>query len=282
MATAMLLLIALLSNSLLFAQAADESTGFSFAISGTTFTVMPGGATPVIASNGDGSVEIATVDEAVIWANLGGAGSGRLTDDQITGVTAGVSYAIAGNTLTFMDADGGEIYQFTVRDNSASGTPVADGSTKTYGNTAEHAKEKALREDSIRQGICRPIHQRCGRTDSSRQAGPPVSQNQIRQREQDIQFGNLFSQTSVPSFPVSKLALYYPKDMLHLGPYGGFLPFAAFDLRAGTIVCVFTLRGPSVDFVTDPFALAIEKNGVFPLFSAQVAAVAIYAVLIAG
>lgn len=132
MATAMLLLIALLSNSLLFAQAADESTGFSFAISGTTFTVMPGGATPVIASNGDGSVEIATVDEAVIWANLGGAGSGRLTDDQITGVTAGVSYAISGNTLTFTDADGGEIYQFTVRDNSASGTPVADGSTKTY------------------------------------------------------------------------------------------------------------------------------------------------------
>ena len=132
MATAMLLLIALLSNSLLFAQAADESTGFSFAISGTTFTVTPGGATLVIDSNGDGSVEIATVDEAVIWANLGGAGSGRLTDDQITGVTAGVSYAISGNTLTFMDADGGEIYQFTVRDNSASGTPVADGSTKTY------------------------------------------------------------------------------------------------------------------------------------------------------
>ena len=70
----------------------------------------------------------------------------------------------------------------------------------------------------------------------------------------------------------------------HIGPYGGFLLFAAFDLPAGTIVCVFTLRGPSVDFVTDPFALAIdiEKNGVFPLFSAQAAAVAIYAVLIAG
>ena len=34
------------------------------------------------------------------------------------------------------------------------------------------------------------------RQDLSRQAGSPVSQNQIRQREQDIQFGNLFSQTS--------------------------------------------------------------------------------------
>ena len=153
-----------------------------------------------------------------------------------------------------------------------------------FGNTAEHAKGKALWEDSTRQGIYTPFHQRCSHTDLSRQAGSPVSQNQIRQREQDIQFGNLFSQTSVPSFPVSKLALYYPKDMLYLGPYGGFLLFAAFDLPAGTIVCVFTLRGPSVDFVTDPFALAIdiEKNGVFPLFSAQAAAVAIYAVLIAG
>ena len=72
--------------------------------------------------------------------------------------------------------------------------------------------------------------------------------------------------------------------MLYLGPYGRFLLFAAFDLPAGTIVCVFSLRGPSVDFVTDPFALAIdiEKNGGFPLFSAQAAAVAIYAVLIAG
>jgi hypothetical protein len=34
------------------------------------------------------------------------------------------------------------------------------------------------------------------RTESSRQAGP-VSQNQIRQREHDIEFGGLFSQASV-------------------------------------------------------------------------------------
>lgn len=150
------------------------------------------------------------------------------------------------------------------------------------GNTAEHAKGKALREDSTRQGIYTPFHQRCSRTDLSRQAGSPVSQNQIRQREQDIQFGNLFSQTSVPGFPVSKLALYYPKDMLYLGPYGRFLLFAAFDLPAGTIVCVFTLRGPPVDFVTDSFPLGIEKNGVFPFFGAQVSTVPIYAILIAG
>ena len=153
---------------------------------------------------------------------------------------------------------------------------------KRSGNTAEHAKGKALREDSTRQGIYTPFHQRCSRTDLSRQAGSPVSQNQIRQREQDIQFGNLFSQTSVPGFPVSKLALYYPKDMLYLGPYGRFLLFAAFDLPAGTIVCVFTLRGPPVDFVTDSFPLGIEKNGVFPFFGAQVSTVPIYAILIAG
>ena len=63
--------------------------------------------------------------------------------------------------------------------------------------------------------------------------------------------------------------------MLYLGPYGGFLLFAAFDLPAGTIVCVFTLRGPSVDFVTNPFPLGIEKNGVFPFFGAQVSTVPI-------
>ena len=158
----------------------------------------------------------------------------------------------------------------------------ATASLDIEGNTAEHAKGKALREDSTRQGIYTPFHQRCSRTDLSRQAESPVSQNQIRQREQDIQFGNLFSQTSVPGFPVSKLALYYPKDMLYLGPYGRFLLFAAFDLPAGTIVCVFTLRGPPVDFVTDSFPLGIEKNGVFPFFGAQVSTVPIYAILIAG
>ena len=126
------------------------------------------------------------------------------------------------------------------------------------------------------------FYRRCRRTDLSRQAGPPVSQDQIRQREQDIQFGDLFSQTPVPCFPVSKLAFYYSKDMLYLGPYGGFLPFTAFDLCEGTIVCVLDLRGPSVDFITDPFPLAIEKNGVFPFFGAQVSTVRIYAILIAG
>ena len=70
--------------------------------------------------------------------------------------------------------------------------------------------------------------------------------------------------------------------MLYLGPYGRFLLFAAFDLPAGTIVCVFTLRGPPVDFVTDSFPLGIEKNGVFPFFGAQVSTVPIYAILIAG
>ena len=65
--------------------------------------------------------------------------------------------------------------------------------------------------------------------------------------------------------------------MLYLGPYGRFLLFAAFDLPAGTIVCVFTLRGPPVDFVTDSFPLGIEKNGVFPFFGAQVSTVPIYA-----
>lgn len=42
-----------------------------------------------------------------------------------------------------------------------------------------------------------------GRTESSRQ-GFPVSQIQIRQREHDIQFCSLFSQTSISCFPISE------------------------------------------------------------------------------
>ena len=98
----------------------DVTSAFSVTIGGTVFTVTPGSTTGdyVTASGGDGSVEIATAYGAVIWANLGGAGSGILAEDKITGLDAG-TFTIDGNTLTI----GG--YNITVRDNSASGTPVA-------------------------------------------------------------------------------------------------------------------------------------------------------------
>ena len=86
---------------------------------------MPGSETPVTASGGDGLVEIATAEGAVIWANLGGAGAGSLTENMITWSKT-VMHTLSDNVLTIGD------YAITVRDNSASGTPVADGVTRTY------------------------------------------------------------------------------------------------------------------------------------------------------
>lgn len=125
LATVVLLLIAFVSNSMMYAYAAGGET-FSFAIGETTFTVTPG-SDPFVTSTTEGAVEIATANGAVIWANLGGAGSGSLTESMISGLE-NVPHTISGNTLTFTDSG----YAVTVRDNSASGTPVADGSTTTY------------------------------------------------------------------------------------------------------------------------------------------------------
>ena len=44
---------------------------------------------------------------------------------------------------------------------------LTDIEDKALGNTAEHAKGKALREDSTRQGIYTPFHQRCSHETSS-------------------------------------------------------------------------------------------------------------------
>lgn len=121
--TVILLLIALLSNGMVYAYAAEGN--ITFTIGGTTFTVMPGSETPVSASDGDGLVEIATAEGAVIWANLGGAGAGSLTENMITWSET-VTHTLSDNVLTIGD------YAITVRDNSASGKPVADGVPKTY------------------------------------------------------------------------------------------------------------------------------------------------------
>ena len=78
----------------------------------------------------------------------------------------------------------------------------------------------------------------CGQSKSSRQAGP-VSQDQICQRKHKIQFGGLFMQTSVSSFPAMEPALDHSEDMLNLGSDGGLFPLAALDLPFGTSRSVF-------------------------------------------
>ena len=69
---------------------------------------------------------------------------------------------------------------------------------------------KAIRLPHIRSDRC---------TGSSRQTGRSVSQNQVRQNEQHIQFRRLLSQTSVACFSVSKLPFDDSKYMLYLGSH---------------------------------------------------------------
>lgn len=69
---------------------------------------------------------------------------------------------------------------------------------------------KAIRLPHIRSDRC---------TGSSRQTGRSVSQNQVRQSEQHIQFRRLLSQTSVACFSVSKLPFDDSKYMLYLGSH---------------------------------------------------------------
>lgn len=112
----------------------DAAKTATVSIGGTTFTIQPGATDAdvftVTAAGGDGSVELAGVAEAIIWANLGGAGSGAVSN-----VTyGGASGTVSGNTIT-LTFDGNtlpESYVLNVKDNSASGIPLKDGATKSY------------------------------------------------------------------------------------------------------------------------------------------------------
>lgn len=117
----------------------DTSKKFNFIIGDTTYTVTPGESSSkdfsVEASDEKGSVELATTDTAIIWADLEGAGSGNLRSDSITNVSDNVTYKISGNTITFTYTDTNTSpgkYTVQVKDNSASGKPHADGQKKTY------------------------------------------------------------------------------------------------------------------------------------------------------
>ena len=152
----------------------------------------------------------------------------------------------------------------------------------SYGNTAEHAKGKALREDSTRQGIYTPFHQRCSRTDLSRQAGSPVSQNQIRKSEQDVQFCGLFLQTSVSCFSKAKLLLYNSKDMFHFRSDGSFFALSALDPCSGSIGAVLALGWTTINFVMNTLAIFVPGYRFRALFGSEIAAVSVDKLLLSG
>lgn len=117
----------------------DPSKIFSFGINGTTYTVTPGTSSfadfSVTAEGGKGFTELATPKKAIIWADLEGAGLGTIMQDTLENVSDNVSWSLEGSTITFTYKESDTApasYMVQVKDNSASGTPHANGSTTTY------------------------------------------------------------------------------------------------------------------------------------------------------
>lgn len=106
---------------------------------------------------------------------------------------------------------------------------------------------------------------------SSCQAGP-VSQNQVRQCEHDIQFSSLFSQTSVSCFSVLKLLLDNAKNVLHFCSHGGPFVFSVFGSILPAFAELLDLRWPAIDLVLDFLSVPVADDCVFTLFKSRIAA----------
>lgn len=114
----------------------------SVTIGGTVFTLTAGADSSadfsVTASGGEGFVEVAASEKAVVWADLGGDGKGALKASDVTDLTGSIaSTAISGNELSliFSGEDTPSGYTLIVRDSSGSGKAKADGAAKTYNFT---------------------------------------------------------------------------------------------------------------------------------------------------
>lgn len=111
----------------------------SVTIGGTVFTLTAGTDNnadfSVTAAGGEGFVEVATAEKAVVWADLGGDGKGTLKESDVTALTGSISStSISGNelSLVFSGEDTPTGYTLIVRDSSASGKAKADGAVKKY------------------------------------------------------------------------------------------------------------------------------------------------------
>ena len=117
----------------------DATKEFTLTIGDTSFTVTPGATKAddytVVANSGSGSVELATPNTAIVWTDLEGLGGGVLASNKITNVSSNVTTSFSGNTLTVTyvdDASNPTSYTIIVKDNSAKGEAVADGTPILY------------------------------------------------------------------------------------------------------------------------------------------------------
>ena len=103
-----------------------------------------------------------------------------------------------------------------------------------------------------------PLPVRTGRTRSNCRAAP-VSHNQVRQREQHIQFGGLFWQTSVSRFSIPELPLYDRKYVFYLSSYRRLLMLRLLCSPLPTCRQLLNLRWLTILLVSDFFPACSER-----------------------
>lgn len=91
---------------------------------------------------------------------------------------------------------------------------MQDNGLKFYGNTAQIAYRESHSKLVCRAASIIPSVRLAGRINSGCQAGP-VSQDQVRQSEQHIQFSGLLPQAPVPCLSVSEPTLDDRKYVFH-------------------------------------------------------------------
>ena len=119
------------------------------------------------------------------------------------------------------------------------------------------------------------------RTDSSCQAGS-VSQNQIRSREHDIEFGSLLFEPSVSCFSETQLFLDDTECVLHFGADRGLCVFCFLCSILTAFAQLFHLGWTAVDSVFDLATSLVADDRIAALFCSEVTAVAIYFIFISG
>ncbi len=72
------------------------------------------------------------------------------------------------------------------------------------------------------------------------------------------------------------------ENMFDFRSNGRLSALSAFDLRFGTVGSLPALGRSAVDFILDFLAMPVFRDGVFPLFGADAAAVAVYGFFFAG
>ena len=113
------------------------------------------------------------------------------------------------------------------------------------------------------------------RPKSDCQAGP-VSQDQIRQREHDIEFCLLFSEASVSGLLEFEQTLYDTEDMLHFCPDRGFCVFTLFGFVLTTFAELTNLAWTTIDSILDLLTSFVSCDGIRALFSPDIATITIY------